>query len=83
MQIDNIIKEVTIKTELGLVRVWLAPGEGNRSLHFTGSENACEYVAMLFSTSYGERGRLLGSSCTESEFHFLITNGPLAELVNL
>jgi len=43
---------------------------------------ACEYVAMLFATSYGYRGRLLGDSCTDSEFLYVVQNSPLAGLIS-
>jgi hypothetical protein len=81
MTTEGLTPTVVVSTELGDVEVSLAPGEGWRKLCFRGSQEACEYVAMLFATSYGYQGRLLGNSCTESEFEHVVTHSRLAELV--
>ena len=81
MTTEKLISEAVVETEYGGVKVSLAPGQGKRHLCFHGNRDACEYVSMLFGTSYGERGVLLGNSCTDTEFHFVITSTPIAELV--
>jgi hypothetical protein len=82
MTTEGVNLAVVVKTELGAVEVSLAPGQGMRKLQYRGEICACEYVAMLFATSYGYRGRLLGDSCTDSEFLYVVQNSPLAGLIS-
>ena len=81
MATDPSLTEVLIKTDLGLVRVCLEPGQGRRNIRFYGADDAVDYVSMLFSNSCDERGALIGNSCTAASFMHVVTTTGMAKLV--